>query len=433
MQTLIKVVNGVVTVTNESNPAINKQYKSYSEIQLLSVNDVTISLVGCSYLSTSNPEDIKAAYKKAGDILGVSVAQYVRQLKGAGKRAYIDPVNHLVKRFCLKRVWVGNSMKWTRSPSRVDAINRHASILQEYIDDGNEHIVAYGMLFGNTQDTKALLGKGLWKKICRTSKTRNDKIWAALSGCINPNDNSTSIKTKLIHFINTPTTLLTKLKKDSLVWSCMVATRWGIEDLLPKLMKYIGGPMCKAVSDDFYSLLNTINDTAGMRDIFDPKWSIKRMIDEHAAGVRDQIAKTYSKDLYNSAKFLTPLYEYEGCTAELLTSSYEVGLHGKEQHHCVGSYANLCSFGKYVVYKLTDTCGTVSTLGIEHPSSLHNATQHHLAYNQRVTNKDVLVLAERVKTDTLAVMKNHPEFVTDTLTCTIEQLTELHPNMAIPF
>ena len=85
MKTVIGVVNGVVTVTNEEYPEINKQY-DYSSAWALSAVEITRDLVGLTCLNTKDPEAIKEAYRKAGNILGVSVAQYVKQVKGAAMR-----------------------------------------------------------------------------------------------------------------------------------------------------------------------------------------------------------------------------------------------------------------------------------------------------------------------------------------------------------
>lgn len=413
MQTLINVVNNQVVV-RDTNTNRTRIY-SYSAASFLSAKSVTTSLVGEGCLSTTNPERIKAAYTKAGNILGVSVASYVHQIKGAAKRAYIDPIQHLIRRFCLIRVRLLNgSMRWTRDPYKVDVVNTHAKTIQEYIDEGNTHLAAYGMLLGNTQDAKNVLGKGLWKKICQTSKTRNDLIWVIVNH--STESNTSLIKNKIKYYYEIPSTLLAKLDRDLLLRSWMISIQHGITSLIPKIVKHIDKPMCKIPPGIIEEKLDMVNDTANMRNGFNPKWSIKRMINEHAAGIRDQLAKDFPKDLYNSAKFLTALYEHEGCVAELITSSFEIGKHGQEQKHCIGSYAKRSAIGEYVVYKLTDADGIVSTLGISNPTKTgFNHTQHLLAYNRPVVNKDILDLAEIIKSYTFIVMEDFPEMITKPL------------------
>ena len=415
MKTVIGVVNGVVTVTNEEYPEINKQY-DYSSAWALSAVEITRDLVGLTCLNTKDPEAIKEAYRKAGNILGVSVAQYVKQVKGAANRAYIDAVNPLIRRFCLRHLPVagGKHSKCTIDPIMVDLVNNSADILREYIRDGNEHLAAFGLLVGNANVAATTLGKDLWRRLCKNSKTRNDKICLAVCKCVIKEDTPDSLKAKIEHFLSTPTTMLQRLNNETLVISCSVATMWEIEALLPKIMKHLGGPMCKVKSSKVHNLLTTINDTANMRDRFNPNWSIKRMLSEHAAGVRDLMAKTYSKALFNSVNFFTRRYDYKGCTAELLTSAWAIGVHGKEQGHCVGGYAELVAGGIYSIYRLTDAEGTVSTLGIANPADYYFCCvdQHRLAFNAEVTNENVLELAKMVKSDVLRIMKEHPEIMT---------------------
>lgn len=417
MKTIIDVVDGKVIVTNKTCPELNKKY-DYSSAWHLSAVEITRDLLGHTCLNTKDPAVIKEAYRKAGNILGVSVAQYVKQVKGAANRAYINPANHLIKRFCLRHVPIGGGKhsKCVIDPTMVDLVNNNADILREYIRDGNEHLAAFGLLVGNANVAATTLGKGLWKRLCRNSKTRNDKICLAVCKCVIQEDTPDSLKAKIEHFLSTPTTLLQRLNNETLVISCSVATMWEIEALLPKIMKHLGGPMCKVKSSKVQHLLTTINDTANMRDSFNPNWSIKRMLSEHAAGVRDQIAKTYSKELFNSANFLTSRYEYKGCTAELLTSAFEVGVHGKEQSHCVGSYAEVAAAGMYAIYKIVDAEGVISTLGITNQTIglFYCINQHLLAFNGKVVNKAALELANIVETDVAKIMKKHPEMVTAT-------------------
>jgi len=418
MQTLINVVNNAVTVTNDSNQDLNRTY-TYSQASFLSAKSITTKLLGEDCLKTSDADRIQAAYTKAGDMLGVSVSEYVRQIKGAAKRIYIDPINDLVKRFCLVRVKPMDApMKWIRDPYRVDVVNTHKATIQEYIDDGNTHLAAYGMVLGNAYEAKSILGKGLWKKVCRTSRSRNDMIWAATQQSYAVAEHNgvaqvSRLKAMLAYYHTVPTTLMNSLRADDLMHGFFVSHTHGVDNLITKIVRFLGGHLCNIKSNHVRAQLDKVNDTATMRNGFSSKWSIKRMNDEHAAGIRDQMAKDFPKDLYNSVKYLTALYDHEGCTAELITSAFEMGVHGKEQGHCIGSYARRGTIGEYVVYKLTDESGTVSTLGINNPAAnSYNTPQHYLAYNQHVSDEDVIALAEIVKADTLKAMKEYPEMLT---------------------
>jgi hypothetical protein len=413
MQTIINVVNGRVLVKTDGKEA--HEY-NYSAAKYLSAKSVTVSLLGPNVLKTNNPEKIKAAYSKAGDMLGVSVAQYVRQVKGAAKRAYIDPINDLVKRFCLVRLKpYSEASRWGIDPYRVDVLNEYKNVVQGYIDDGNNHLAAYGMLIGNSKEAKHTLGKGFWKKVCRTSRTRNDLIWGLIHNDIRSNMygtsmNMTKLKALIMYYHNIPTTLLRLLGHDYLAKGFYVSYTYGIDNLVTRVVKHLGGPMSRINKDAVQQQMDIVNDVAGMRDGFNSKWSITRMNNEHEAAMRDHHTKLYSKDIYHSAEFLTNKYEHKGCTAEMIKSSFELAEQGQHQRHCVANYANKCAAGGYVVYRIVDGEGVISTLGITNPNTKsYRPTQHYLAHNKVVENKDALGLAEIIKTDVTKIMKDHPE------------------------
>lgn len=436
MKTIIDVVNGRVLVKTDGNKA--REY-SYSTANFLSTKNVTTSLLGPNVLNTKDPERIKAVYSKAGDMLGISVAQYVRQIKGAAKRAYIDPINDLVKRFCLVMFKPYNEApKWEIDPYRVDLLNNYKYIVQEYINDGNSHLAAYGMLVGNAKQAKCILGKGLWKKISNTSRTRNDLIWDHIfSNMLHSSHGMdmhiTKIKELIEYYHNIPTTLLRVLKRSNIADCFLISNAYGIDNLIMRIVKYLGEPMCKISNASITQQLDIVRDTANMREGFNNKWSITRINKEHEAAMRDHFIKTFPKDIYRSTYFLTSKYEYEGCTAEMITSSFELAMHGKDQKHCVANYASKCASGEYVVFKIVDAEGKVSTLGIANPNNKsYLNTQHYLAYNQVVENKDALELARIINTDVMKIMKDHPEMITLKST-TPNYLFEPNVDNDIPF
>ena len=431
MKTSIEVINGIVTVNSDNVNYLNRTY-SYSEAHALTAKELTIRLLGHGCLSTSVPSKITKAYKEAGDMLGVSVAQYIKQLRGAAERAYVTPIRSLIARFCLLKIKTSKDNRWVRDPFLVDFVSDKADIIQEYIDDGNDHLAAYGILLGDAHMAKYTLGKKLWKRICRTSKSRNDTICRIAINLPRAQTNPVVIKEKLMYLHSIRTTLLNNLGSVVLTNGYMTYNRLGIPSLIPKIVNYIGGPLKSIESDDVQSYINTINDTANMCGVFNARWSMRRIEAEHNIWTKIQMALRYPKTLFNSVNFLTSLYERKGCNAELLTSAWEVGMHGVDQDHCVGSYARACTKGEYAVYKLTDSNGNVSTLGIANPiSKSYNTTQHYHAFNKLVTDNDVLELAEIIKTDVLKAMNEHPEMITKDPKSVVTP--DIAPNNNIPF
>lgn len=435
MITCIKVVNDKVVVVRDNVV----QTFNYAATVELTAKRVTMRLLGASCLATKDPKRIVAKYTEAGNILGMSVSAYVYQIKGAAKRAYIDPIHHLIERFCLIPIHAINGRtKWIRDPNRVDFVNKHKVTIQSYLNDGNDHIAAYGMIVGDSKEAKSMLGKNLWKRICRTSKTRNDLIWAKVrytdNNSLQSNLLASELKDVVRYYHSIPSTLLIRLDSRILSNSYEIHKEYGIDDLLMKVIRYIGGPLCKINPVEVENILTIVSDTATMKEGFNPKWSIKRMYNEHSTAIREQLARDYSKEPFNSTNFLTASYEGNNCTAELITSPFDVATHGKEQYHCVAGYVDSAYLGEYAIYKITDAEGVVSTLDINTTTTNgYRVTQHRLARNQNVTNTDALDLAEVVKKDVVKITKKHPEMVTKITTKPMTPYLEPNDYEEYPF
>jgi hypothetical protein len=123
---------------------------------------------------------------------------------------------------------------------------------------------------------------------------------------------------------------------------------------------------------------------------FNPKWSIRRMKEEHDRMTQIELAKKYSKDTFKVLKNTKwPLkYEHEELTAYLLMSPFEMQEEGRTQRHCVAGYSSRVEKGEYLVYSIRDAEGKrVSTAGFTVEDGVVKLQQHYGFGNSRPTEE----------------------------------------------
>jgi len=417
MKYSIEVIDNQVVVTNLATTE-KRIHKFSDSVQTKVVAECVLSR---QFPRIADGNMIRKFWKDAGDALGTSVANWCKMLIGASNRAYIVPEKALVDRFSYTRYYSSTGkIKWYRQEIIVDMVNKHIQSIKQYIDDGNEHLAAYAMLTGDTKSSKSLLGKGLWKQVCNTSKSRNDLIWRCIYEVTcwqgpnyqNYSDVARTTKSIITFLHSVKSTLIRRLDTSTITKAFRIYNSSGIQNLLGKIVEYLGVPMCRADVQTIDKLLDTINDTAAMRDNFNPNWSITRLVAEHAAAVRDQISRTYTATKFACANILTNIYVNNGYTAELLISPYALAIHSKEQAHCGAGYAHKITKGEYAVYMIISPDGKVSTLGISNPlCTTCGSDQHYYKFNRKVTCASTINFAEKVKESVKLIMKNNPSMI----------------------
>jgi len=396
MKKLITVENNQVVITDiASSEKTMVNYHPHVSAEwvlntLTSFNISDISHSGYKY-------EVRRLYQDAGDELGISVAAFRRQLNGAMYRAYIKPNNDLHLRFSMQRTIRG----WVKDPMMVSAVNGSAAIIREYIEDGISHLAGFGLLLLNSYSAKQLLGKGLWKKLARSSKTRNDIICKKVYMCNvqqNVDDEHTKFMVKFLN--NTPSTIL-KTRGFNILDVCATAKMIGADDLLTKIVKHIGGPLCRIEADQMYTNNQVVSDTFTMIEqtggVWNPNWSIPRIRREHDKVVVEQAKQSSTTTPFSYNDVLPNTLTEDEFTAELCKSHREMAVLGAQEHHCVGSYHNRAANGSYAVYKITDAEGVVSTLGISHPQAEYCMDQHYYAFNKHIKDEKRLFFTDVVK------------------------------------
>jgi hypothetical protein len=216
----------------------------------------------------------------------------------------------------------------------------------------------------DTQELKAHFGKGLWKKLANTSKTRMTYLaplvlrnpeWADIRSCI--------------------------LKE---AWTFEGGERYTVfaARLAPK-------------AGTFQHTFNLVTDTIKMGDrLKEPvnlKWSYKRLEEEHNRMSRAILLGKFSAKAFTE---VVTYHEEEGYTFTLLNSQLDIAQEGKVMGHCVGSYARTAAQGQYAVFKVEGNSER-ATLGLQNGAFGFTFNQCYGKYNSKVSD-NLLEAAKKI-------------------------------------
>jgi len=339
-----------------------------------------------------------------GDALGTSAASFARMLNGAMYRCHVVPNKDIHSRLAYTGVFGYNDQ-------RIPNINAKIGIIRQYQKDGNNHLAGFGALIGDAMQAKSLLGKGLWKKLCVNSRTRNDLIvhygLSIIESCPKAVED---IKFLIDIAMKIPSTVLRKLSilsKLDIYTIQKISTKIDIIRLIRQRKKV---PLSMIDADLISQTRNIIYDTQHMckqlEEPFNPEWCFKRMLEEHdIMTTKIAVLGTTTTPI----PLLKPFSKIIRCgndiTAVLLDNSRKIVTHGVEMHHCVGSYVGRVIEGKYVIYKLNRKCD-ISTIGfaIDPDAKSITHTQHYHKYNGLVNDDVWRAAAMVVKKDVMEVI-----------------------------
>ena len=189
----------------------------------------------------------------------------------------------------------------------------------------------------DTQQLKALYGKGLWKKLANTSKSRM-KLLAPL---IDESPEWADMRTCILYEVD-----------GRAGWD-------GRETIAARVAPKAG---------TYYATYHLVTDTARMAsqvgEEVNPNWSLKRWNEEH-----DRLTKEIMTKKYSSRDFTEVVtYEEGPYTFTLLTNQRDIAIEGSLMRHCVGSYAMAAERGSYAVFRVEGK--ERATLGLRKPSGM---------------------------------------------------------------
>lgn len=242
-----------------------------------------------------------------------------------------------------------NGRRWnTFSPYMVDKAIKNKHLIDQAVKDGKINLIPLILEFEeDPQQLRKRFGKGLWKQLAHTSKTRM-KLLAPLMRAA---PEVISLRTGILPLV-------------SLYYSHSME----INECLLTAAKI--APRIK----DFDQTLDIVRDTMRMANRYGTEvnlnWSWRRWQEVH-----DRKSWEIARDRYPSAKFAEDcVFTQNGYSFTLLNSQADIAMEGTTMRHCVASYAHTASIGNYAVFKIEGkeraTLGLTigSAVGVDNPT-----------------------------------------------------------------
>lgn len=325
----------------------------------------------------------KEFYKR----FGATPSAVVKWINGHIFHAMVLPHKHLSFLFKEKNI---QSESLFQVIENIDIVNQMMS------DDQKNLIpIIQALSWVDVSKAREIIGKANWKKLCKNTAHRNKLIskqlmFSAGSGRVrNVIDELIDLDSGALDLKCAPTPdLSTWLKKECNITYKEMRKRSGEVRMLKTLW----------------------TDTQRMAQRqgreFNPKWSMRRMQEEHdalsaamnAAMVKYQ--RTIPQEILDknlSKDFLITEWELNGVRASLLTTYDRICKEGKEMHHCVASYAEQSMGGRYFVVHIDgdDEATTVGYHIIDEKRVV--LSQHHGKHNSVVRSQNHEDLADIVE------------------------------------
>lgn len=227
-----------------------------------------------------------------------------------------------------------NGRRWnTFSPNMVQTAIKNKHLIDQAVKDNTINLIPLMLEFQeDPQQLRKRFGKGLWKQLAHTSKTRM-KLLAPL---LRESTELTSMATELISLRTGILPLV----------SSYYLHNMGIKGCLLTAAKI--APRIK----DFEQTLDVVRDTMRMANRYGTEvnlnWSWRRWKEVH-----DRMSWEVARDRYPSTKFAEDcVFTEDGYTFTLLTSQVDIAAEGIQMRHCVASYAHRASNRNYNVFKV---------------------------------------------------------------------------------
>ena len=232
-------------------------------------------------------------------------------------------------------------------PGKISFIRSNLDLINQVVNDGNTNILPFVMTnCRNTQELKEYYGKGLWKKLCKNTHSRN----LVISKSIDVED-LYKYPTSVIKIVS----LVKYAEKDVKV------------ELAEWYTKYYKGKWTKLTSREILDIYHLVMDTKLMASQLGYKFTLdmdhealKNLHDKYAKAIRD---KQYSSEPFEWLVNIPKQHIQGDYLITLLDNPKVIREEGDVMKHCVASYINLVHEKEYLVYSVMKNGEKVSTVG----------------------------------------------------------------------
>lgn len=341
-----------------------------------------MSAIDFMQCSNTLPTYVRKA-RAFSDKFGITPAKFRKVFNAIMMRVWVDPIKEHANRFAY------NSQAKIQ-PFIVKKIWSNLETIEQAKKDGIYNIVPWIIEKGEPpQILKEQFGKGVWKKLCKQSMTRNSLIAKGTSRF--------HFETSIDTAIAMPSYILKRGGNSPISWE--ESTLWLVKNKLISGKDFTKGKY--SVSKDAHKFSHYYTDTKRMASelgrMFSCNWPPAKLEEKHGEYVKLINLKRYSPLPIDCLKgFSVNKVVHKGFTTKLLDSAALVHEEGAVMHHCVGSYTSSVIDGKYLVYSITEDGKRSSTLAFYRYSENDPwlFSQHYGYCNGHITDKHESELKE---------------------------------------
>lgn len=342
----------------------------------------------------------KERYKAIGDKLGCSLSVFHKNFQALQRKAFIVPVYDIYQKLSdhyPRRKFKGN--KWN-----TDLLNRIYEVKDKLLpvhQDGLNNLLPLVYKLNRTpQELRKELKSG-WKVLAKNSLNKNKKLIRCVrNGALDFTHDDENYRAEMVEktisqlTLNLPTSLI---QYQYLGYS-HEALKYAEYNLRGKWNDK------KFMYDELRMFQDTMRMSEQLGEKVNPKWTPRRMKEEHDRMSKEITARKYSKDKFESTKNIPvkslKLGDY---TATLLESAFDIADEGDSMGHCVAGYADSVRTSNYLVYSVTKDGKRSSTVGItnyvKHESykgPKYSLQQQYGKYNASVKDMDEQKLGQMI-------------------------------------
>lgn len=331
-------------------------------------------------------KNLKEANKAASDALGCSRTVLFKHFNTLQLKVFVAPVYDILK----KVAFSGRGF----SPRALHMIHRSKGILEEVYNDGLYNILPIVCETGlSPKELKAEL-KSVWKVISKNSLHKNKALAKAARS-----DHDIIRMQQIAHL---PTSVLQNFGSSTPTEMAWIA-------------EHFKGSWNKPTEINKHTRLFREAHflAAQLGQEVNPKWTPRRVTEEHDRMSKEITARKYSKDVFDSVRDIPVKSLKSGkYVAKLLDNAFSIADEGNAMGHCVAGYSDSVRQGSYLVYSVTKDGGRSSTIGVNKGNgySYHNQLtgkthvdtpawklqQQYGRYNAHVTDEEEHNLAQTI-------------------------------------
>jgi PcfJ-like protein len=274
----------------------------------------------------------------------------------------------------------GFGLKWkTYIPQLVNEAVTYNYLVQQAVRDNTVNLLPLMLKKKmDTQQLKSLYGKGLWKKLANTSKSR----MKYLALVIDHNPEWADIRTCILDEVRG-------------------YAGWDDSEILAAKV----APKAGTYRRTHHLIQDTQRMARQLGEEVNRKWSLKRWNEEHDRMTKEVTAKKYSSNDFAEVV----VYEEGPYTFTLLTNQRDIAIEGTVMKHCVASYAMAAARGNYAVFKVEGK--ERATLGLRKPTGMGSTMLGMGLYFDQCYGQFNSMVSEELREAAYKVVDKHNDYL----------------------